>query len=150
MFCIKCGEPLKEGAAFCHACGERVDGQKTETTRSEGHKQKNPTKKVIAVAVLLAVAIVGIKIAGSIGNSSGGPASTPRGNQQSERLERGPTVQCSPCNGVGHTRCGDCSGTGYRLGEWSRAAGESTKHTCVTCSGSGVRTCNYCSGTGWR
>lgn len=142
MFCIKCGEPLKEGAAFCHACGERVAGLKTETTRSERHKQKNPTKKVIAVVVLLAVVIAGIKIAGSIGNSSGGPASTPRGNQQS--------VQCSPCNGVGHTRCGDCSGTGYRLGEWSRAAGESTKHTCVTCSGSGVRTCNYCSGTGWR
>ena len=28
-------------------------------------------------------------------------------------------MQCSPCNGVGHIRCGDCSGTGYRLGEWS-------------------------------
>lgn len=142
IYCSKCGISVKEEASFCHSCGERLDGLEFE--EPESPKAKGPQKllgnKVIVGVVLFVIIVIAVKVGSGLGS---GVTANPSGSNKQ-------TVQCAPCNGMGQTRCGDCSGTGYRLGEWSSARGESTRHTCVTCNGTGAKRCTYCNGTGWR
>lgn len=58
MYCGNCGKEIKEGSAFCPACGAKV--VIVETGR-ENSKKKNRKKFFIPVLLIIIIAIIGIK-----------------------------------------------------------------------------------------
>ena len=58
MYCGNCGKEIKEGSAFCPACGAKVVIVKTGR---ENSKKKNRKKIFIPVLLIIIIAIIGIK-----------------------------------------------------------------------------------------
>ena len=58
MYCGNCGKEIKEGSAFCPACGAKVVIVKTGR---ENSKKKNRKKFFIPVLLIIIIAIIGIK-----------------------------------------------------------------------------------------
>ena len=58
MFCKKCGEQLKDGAAFCGNCGAKVTNGKEGG--KGGKKTGNKLKKVGAITVAILIFVIGL------------------------------------------------------------------------------------------
>ncbi|KGA96967.1 hypothetical protein AJ85_17545 [Alkalihalobacillus alcalophilus ATCC 27647 = CGMCC 1.3604] len=64
MKCKKCQTPLKEGAAFCPECGEKVEP--TATSKEMEEKQSEEKKPFWTMKVITIVAILGLLLATTI------------------------------------------------------------------------------------
>lgn len=64
MFCVKCGEKLKEDAKFCSSCGKSVDEECSNENVSTGgvlssnFLKKFDSKKIIAIVGIIVVLVV--------------------------------------------------------------------------------------------
>ena len=90
MFCLKCGNEIKEGMMFCNRCGSPVDKaiqERLETPVMQSEGKKNPPYILIAmVAVLLIVVFVFIKGKNMIGIDNTDPSGTDSGGTTQEDI----------------------------------------------------------------
>ena len=59
MFCVKCGNKINEGAAFCHLCGAQVSGSvAVPHAQAPPVSQKNNHRVLIIASVCVIVTVI--------------------------------------------------------------------------------------------
>lgn len=73
MYCIKCGNELKENVVFCPKCGSKVEDDETIPVDNNGANEKKTTahkklsRKLVIIIALIVIVLVGAIVGGIVG-----------------------------------------------------------------------------------